>query len=154
MPEPDKRPVAATIPFTTIAQEAPLGDEPAEPLYTLVVRADGWDELRGRLPGRAFEAGSQAGLSDHDLIVVAFAGMQDNSGHSVTIEGITREGDRLNISLAHTGPGPGEIVETASTLPYHLVSLDSKELGGSRPLGLTFLDRQGGILGQGNVSLP
>jgi hypothetical protein len=144
----------AALPFTTIAQQAPLGDEPSDPLYTLVVRADGWDGLREQLPECAIDAGSRAGLSENDLIIVAFSGIQDHSGYSVTIERIVFSDDALVISVVHTTPAPGKIVEPASTLPYHLAAVPGKELGGSGPLTFTFRDSQGGTLGEGTISRP
>jgi hypothetical protein len=153
-PQMEKEGMLAALPFTTIARQAPLGDEPGDPLYTLVVGAGGWNALPERLPDRAIDAASRAGLSEDDLVVVAFAGAQDTRGHSVAIESIVRKDNTLIISVAHTSPAPGEVVEPASTVPYHLAIVRGKDLGEPRSLAFTFRDAQAGTLSRGTVSRP
>jgi hypothetical protein len=144
----------ATISFIIIAQEAPLGDYPAEPFYTVIGRSGKWDELREVLPDRAIEAGIQASSSKDDLIVVAFAGVKGSSGYNVTVESIVQAGDQLVIVVSQTVPGSDDIVEPATTLPYHLVAVPMKSLDLARVRTFIFHDVQGTILNQGDISFP
>jgi hypothetical protein len=128
-------------------QEASLGDHPTEPLYTIVARPDEWDELRGRLPDQAIEAGIRAGPSSGDLIVVAFAGVKGNSGHSITMERIVQENGQLIVTVSQIEPGPDDTVEEVTTLPYHLITLSRKGIDSTRPLTFTFRDARGTVLG-------
>jgi hypothetical protein len=130
----------ATISFIIIAQEAPLGDYPAEPFYTVIGRSGKWDELREVLPDRAIEAGIQASSSKDDLIV--------------TVESIVQAGDQLVIVVSQTVPGSDDIVEPATTLPYHLVAVPMKSLDLARVRTFIFHDVQGTILNQGDISFP
>jgi hypothetical protein len=141
------------LPFTTIVQEASLGDHPTEPLYTIVARPNEWDELRGRLPDQAIEAGIRVGPSSGDLIVVAFAGVKGSSGHSITVENIDHDRDQVMVTVSQTAPGLDDIVEPAYTLPYHLVALSRKYLQPARSMRITFRDVQGNVLSQEDIPL-
>jgi hypothetical protein len=119
-----------------------------------VTRAGGWDDLRQQLPECAIEAASRANLSRDDLVIVAFAGVQDHSGYRVTVENVVWQDDALIVSVVHTAPAPDKVVEPASTLPYHLAAVRGQDLVDSRSFTFTFRDSQGSILGQGTVSRP
>lgn len=148
------QPSTATMPFTTIAQEAPLGDHPAAPLYAVVSHPGEWDQLRGRLPDEAVEAGIRSTQLNGDLIVVAFAGVKYASGHSITVNNIVQEGDQLVIVVSETAPRPDDIVEPATTLPYHLVAFPGESLDLDRVRTFVFRDEQGAVLSQEDLSLP
>lgn len=153
-PESTREPFGTSIPFATIAQEAPLGDKPVDPLYTLVVHADSWDALFGLLPDKAIEAGIQAGPASNELIVIAFGGVKGNSGHSISVERIVQENDQLIVTVSQIEPGPDDIVEDATTLPYHLVTLSKKDLRSTWPLTVIFRDSQGSALSSKTIIDP
>jgi len=141
---------AETLPLTTIAQQAPLGDLPAEPLYTVVSQPEEWRELQAVLPAPAVEAGLQASQSADRLLVVAFAGMRPSSGYQITIEAVRWQNDHLAITISQTTPGADDIVEPATTLPYHLVTLPT-EISAGTDLSYVFYGEEGTILAQKNV---
>jgi len=144
-----------TVPFTTIIQKALLGDHPTEPVYTIVALPEKWNELRERLPNAAIEVGMQASQSSDDLVIVAFAGMKGSSGYRVTVESVTleEENDQVVISISQTTPNPDDIVEPATTLPYHLVALSRKYLQPARAMTFTFRDVKGNVLSQEDIPL-
>jgi hypothetical protein len=121
----------ADIPFSTIAQDAPLGDEPADPAYTVVAAPEGWSDLQNQLPSEAMEAGRDADPSQ--LILIAFTGAKASSGYSSTIETIRRQADQLIVTVSEQAPGENDIVEPAMTLPFHVVAVPNDEV----PEGVT-----------------
>jgi hypothetical protein len=144
----------AALPLATIAHDSVLGDHPTEPFYTVVAHPDEWSELQGHLPTAAIEAGSQAGPAQDSLIVVAFAGAKDTSGHSLTVERVVRDQDRVIVTVWEQGPELGAIVEPATTLPYHLVAVPKEAMISAQSLTIEFRDKDGIVLGQKEILLP
>lgn len=141
------------LPFTTLGQGAPLGDQPVRPLYAAAARPESWADLAGRLPAQAAQL---AGVEDelqqaHSLLIIAFAGVKGSSGYEIRIESIVQEGDRLRVTVSHTEPDPNENVEPARTLPYHIVALPREVLEGDVSTVL-FQDTQGNLLQQEHIS--
>lgn len=126
---PAAQPEAApsnSIPFATLAQGTPLGDQPTQPLYTVATQPDRWRELTDRMPTEAGQAGAEA-VQSNQILVLAFAGVRSSGGYQISVERIVREGDRLAITVSETEPDPDQIVEPATTLPYHLVALSPND---------------------------
>ena len=146
-----KNPSPLTIPLTSIAHEAPLGDHPSEPLFTVVAFPEEWNKLRGRVPDQAIEAGIRYGKLNDKLILVAFAGIKPSSGHSITLNSVVQEGDQLFVHIFHTKPGLNKIVEPATTLPYHLVTLPKEKLYPTHILTFVFCDEKGHVLNQCDI---
>jgi len=154
--EPSTRinePCAFTIPLTSIVHEAPLGGHPREPLYTVATSSKEWNKLRGRIPDQAIEAGIRTGELNDNLILIAFAGAKPSSGYSITFKRVVLEGDYLFIRIFHTKPSLNKIVEPASTLPYHLVTLPKEKLYPARILTFVFYDKKENVLNQGYIEL-
>lgn len=134
---------APLISFETIAQDAPLGDEPVDPAYAVIVTAEGWDRVLERLPADAVEAGRNADQSQ--VFFAAFAGAKASSGYHVTITSIQPEADQLHVTVKEERPGEDDIVEPAMTLPFHVVAVPDAEI----PEGVTsvlFQDESGQTL--------
>lgn len=112
---------AAAIRFTTVAQEAPLGDEPADPAYMAIAKAQGWELAAERLPADAVEAARSVG--EQQVAFVAFAGARGSSGYQITIRSIEVRGDELLVTVEEKRPGENENVEPAMTVPYHVVAV-------------------------------
>ena len=148
-----EEPSTLDISITDIAHEAPLGDHPSEPLYTVVTFPKEWNKLRGRIPDRAIEAGIRTGELNDNLILIAFAGVKPSSGYSITFKRVVQEGDYLFIHIFHTKPSLNKIVEPASTLPYHLVRLPKEKLYPARILTFEFYDEKENTLSQGYIKL-
>jgi hypothetical protein len=151
---PTLKPAQKAIPYRTIAQDAPLGSHPADPLYTIVTSLQGWEALKDRLPPPALQAGQHAFQGGDELLVVAFAGAMGSSGYKITIEGISQESGGVIVQLRMEKPDPETIVEPAMTLPYHLISLNWQDIVKRQPLSFTFLDQDGVILNQIETSPP
>lgn len=147
-------PIPPSIPFWTIAQEAPLGDHPAEPFFTVVAHPDEWSELQGRLPPAAIKAGIQAGPAQDSLVVVGFSGAKGASGHSLTVESVVQDGDRVIVTVSQQAPDPDAIREPAMTLPYHLVAVPREDLIPALGLTIEFRGEDGVLLEQKDFVLP
>lgn len=148
------RPTLATIPFWTIAHEAPLGDHPTEPYYAVVARPGEWSELDGHLPPAAIEAGRRAGSAQDQVIVVAFAGAKGTSGYSLTLDSLVVDENRVIFTVSQQAPKPDAVREPAMTLPYHLVAIPLEALGPARSLAFEFRDQAGLVLSHKKVALP
>ncbi len=147
---PTVQPEAApsnSIPFATVAQGTPLGDQPDQPLYTVVTQPDRWQELTGRMPAEAGQAGVDA-VQSNQILVLAFAGARSSSGYQISVERIVREGDRLVITVSETEPDPDQIVEPATTLPYHLVALSPNDVNTATVSTIIFQNTDEAILNQ------
>ena len=75
------------------------------------------------------------------LLVGAFQGSQRTGGYAITIDRITRDGDRLIVRATFTEPPPGAIVTQVLTSPAHVVSIGSADAAGLRTVIL--LDAMG-----------
>ena len=146
-------PSTLAILLTSIAHEAPLGGHPREPLYAVATSSKEWNKLRGRIPDQAIEAGIRTGELNDNLILIAFGGAKPSSGYSITFKRVVQEGDYLFIHIFHTKPSLNKIVEPASTLPYHLVTLPKEKLYPARILTFVFFDEKDNVLNQGDIKL-
>lgn len=143
-------PSSDSIPFTTLAQGAPLGDQPAQPLYTAATQPSQWQELTDRLPAEASQAGMTA-IESNQILILAFAGVRSSSGYRVTVERIVPERDRLVVTVSETEPDPDQVVEPATTLPYHLVALSLEDVNIAAISTIVFQNREGTILNRENL---
>lgn len=148
------QPTLVTIPFWTIAHEAPLGDHPTEPHYAVVSQPGEWSELDGHLPPAAIEAGRKAGPAQDHLIVAAFAGVKGTSGYSLTLDSLVVDENRVIVTVSQQAPEPAAVREPAMTLPYHLVAVPMDALGPARSLAFEFRDQTGLVLSHKEVVLP
>lgn len=148
------QPTFPTIPFWTIAQEAPLGDHPTEPYYGVVTRPGEWSELHGQLPPAAIKAGRKAGPMQDHLIIAAYAGAKGSSGYSLSVDSLVVDGDRVIVTVSQQAPEPDAVREPAMTLPYHLVAVPTEALGPVRSLAFEFRDQAGLVLSRKEVVLP
>ena len=67
-------------------------------------------------PGQSVDFG-------HDMLIFALMGPQSSGGHGISVVEITRQGNRREVVLHRTHPGPGEFVTMAFTAPYTIVKL-------------------------------
>ena len=140
-----------TVSFTTVAHDAPLGDEPAEAAYAVIGAPQGWERAAERLPDDAVAAGRDAG--DDRVFFVAFAGAKASSGYRITIASIEVQGDDLVVTVEQESPGEDEIVEPAMTVPFHVVAVADDAL----PEGVTavrFRDGGGQTLAEKAYPVP
>jgi hypothetical protein len=111
-----------------ILQAAPLGDTPAQPVYTIVTDPKEWDSLSGQIPEAALQAGREASAP----VIVAFAGVKGSSGYLVNVRDAVLQADRLIVTVEVTAPGAADIVEPATTLPFVVAALPSDVLATAR----------------------
>ena len=135
------------VPFTTVAQDAPLGDQPAEPAYVVVTAPDTWSDVQDQLPSDAVDAGRDAAATNESVVIVAFAGAKATSGYGISIESIRHDGDRLIVTVTERTPDEDAIVEPAMTLPFHVVRISADELPDS-VMSVVFQDKTGSTLAQ------
>lgn len=139
------------VPFTTVVQGAPLGDQPAGPLYTVATEAGQWQELRDRIPSEAADAGADSIRSDQ-ILILAFGGVKGSSGYQIDIEQVVREGDQLVITVSEMSPDPDQVVEPATTLPFHLAAISPADVDTSRISTVVFQDTEHTILNQESLA--
>lgn len=142
---------ATELSFTSIAQDAPLGDEPAEAAYVAIDDAEGWERAAERLPADAVEAGRSA--MDNRVVFVAFAGAKGSSGYQIAIQSMVVQDDELLVTVAEESPGEEEVVEPAMTVPFHVVAVAAEAI----PDGTTtvrFQDEGGRTLAEVPNPLP
>ena len=127
-PSPEATAAEETIavPFTTIIQDAPLGDEPAEPTYAVITAPGGWERIEGQLPPEAVAAGREG--NQEQLFFIAFGGARASSGYQMTISSLRSSGDQLLVTVDEQRPDADDIVEPAMTLPFHVVAVPTHEL--------------------------
>ena len=58
-----------------------------------------------------------------EMVLGAFAGERATAGYTVTIEQVSRKGDRLEARVKHVKPAAGEMTAMVLTQPYHLVKV-------------------------------
>ena len=138
-------PTRKSIPFKTIKQEAPLGDQPTQPYYGVVEQLSDLDNLASKLPPQALEAARQA-YQPGGLILVTFAGVKGSNGYQIAIQSIWEEENQIIIQVVQIKPGVSQVVEPAKTLPFYLAGLTRTDLPQNSPLEFVFKDDLGQIL--------
>jgi hypothetical protein len=141
---PDK----TIVPVQLLLQAAPLGDAPAQPVYTLVTDPKEWDNLGGQIPDAALLAGREADVP----IIVAFAGVKGSSGYQVDVPRARLEDDRLIITVEIAAPGADDITEPATTLPFVLATIPSDIFTAAR--SYVIVDGSGVELSRGQLIAP
>jgi hypothetical protein len=141
-------PASPTLPVTLLLQAAPLGDTPAQPVYTIVTDPKEWDNLNGQIPEAALQAGRKADVP----IIVAFAGVKGSSGYQVDVPRAQLEADRLIITVEVAAPGADDITEPATTLPFAIATIPSDTLSAAR--AYTIIDDRGVELSRGQFTTP
>lgn len=131
-----------SLPFQVIHTAAPLGDQPEQPLYTLVSGPEEWEALSSRLPAEAIVAARQAAADPQNLVLVVYAGQQPSSGYSISVEGIYSQEEVYLVRVEEILPGPEQITEPAVTLPYQIVAISKKEFPKDVDLTFVFQDTQ------------
>ncbi len=144
-------PASPTLPVTLLLQAAPLGDMPAQPVYTIVTDPKEWDNLNGQIPEAALQAGREASAAGQ-IVIVAFAGVKGSSGYQVSVREATRQADRLIITVEQTAPSADDIVEPATTLPFAIATIPSDTLSAARVY--TIIDDRGVELSRGQFTTP
>lgn len=122
---------APDVPITLLLQAAPLGDEPARPVYAIVTDPKSWDSLNGQIPAAALQAGREASVAGN-LVIVAFAGVKGSSGYQVSVREAVLQADRLIVTVEVTTPGVDDITEPATTLPFALATIPADTLSAAR----------------------
>jgi hypothetical protein len=143
--ETSKQQPILTISFTTVYKGAPLGDRPAEPLYTVVNDISQWNKIRERLPARVVDAVKRGFQFNGNLLVIAFAGAKSSSGYSIKLNSIVQKDHFLLVEISQTSPAPNEIVEPAFTLPAHITAISKKSLIPTKFLTFVFHDAHGNV---------
>jgi hypothetical protein len=153
-PQERSRPrLSVSVSFTTVDRAAPLGDEPAQPVYRLVPCPGEWAGLQALLPERAFAAGVRA-RSPSEALIVAFAGVRPSSGHHIVVDRIEAGEGEIVISVSRVSPASGDIVEPATTLPYHVVAFPRSGLPSTCSTKVTFRSTDGEILHRQDLAFP
>lgn len=148
---PTLSPAAVTVPFSTVAQEAVLGDKPGAPVYAIVTNAGQWNALQLQLPAQALAAGRQFNPPSDNIYIIAFAGAKASSGYRISIQKIAQESARLTIVVSETAPRPVDIVEPAKTLPYHVVAVARSSLQPVARVLAVFSNPEGTVLSQQEI---
>lgn len=112
-----------TLPFETIAQEAPLGDHPPTPVYAVMIKPDASTDWRANVPAEAVRAGREAARERDRVAILVFAGAKATSGYQITVDAIRRQGNQLIVTVSEQRPDEDAKVEPAMTLPYHVVAV-------------------------------
>lgn len=142
------------IQFTDVNQEAPLGDSPQEPFYLLLDDFKNLENKSVHLPDIVLRKIRVQSAVDSRFYALAYAGSKPTSGYSISIERIYTEGGTLFISMQETAPPPGQIVEDAHTLPFHLVSFPKTQISKQEINLVKFLDQTGEVVYSGDLDQP
>jgi len=142
-----------SLPFQVIHEAAPLGDQPEQPLYTVVSGREEWEALSSSLPAEAIAAGVQAAADMENLILVVYAGQQPSSGYSIAVEGIYPQEEVYLVRIKETRPGSETITEPAITLPYQIVAISRIEFPETSSLTFVFQDTQNKELARTTINI-
>lgn len=132
--------------FTTISQDAPLGDGPEDPAYLALTGSNQLDAAQDQIPEAALEQAQDQVAGEDELILVVYAGRKNSSGYSIQIDRVAWQGDRMTVVVSEEAPEEEDVVEPALTVPYHLVKVDGKEMDFSGTWQVRFENQQGEIL--------
>ena len=131
-----------SLPIRLVDEAAPLGDQPEQPLFTVVGSPEEWDALEGSLPAQAIAAGMRASADLENLVLVVFAGQKPSSGFRIAVEGIYPQDDVYLVRVEETLPGPEQITEPAVTLPYQVIAISRNEFPEAADITFVFQDTQ------------
>ncbi len=70
------------------------------------------------------------------VLVGAFQGGQRTGGYAISVDRVTRDGDRLIVRATFTAPAPGGVVTQVLTSPAHVVAIASADMAGVRTVAL------------------
>jgi hypothetical protein len=133
--------------FSNVAKAAPHGDAPSEPLFSAITSVEDWEKVEDQIPAEAFFLGMNAYQQNPgQLYLVAYAGIQPSSGFSIEIIEVTREKDQITAIVSLKTPEPEENVQPSTTGPYHIISLNSKDIDRWSGYTVTFTDENGHVL--------
>lgn len=140
--------------YALVSQGAPLGDHPREAFYGVVTSAQGWDEIRAKVPDALVEAGVKDAQAGKVIYLVAFGGVKGSSGYALDVQKLTCETGACSLTLAETKPAAETVVEPAMTLPYLLIGVPADQFVRGSKVVFIFKDPQGGSIYQGETSIP
>jgi hypothetical protein len=155
--EPSSVPQSAgtliTLPFVEVAQGAAPGDSPTDALYTVITAPAQWEQVSTLLPQQALtEARSSMQQEPAQWLIVAYGGVKNTGGYTVTIQRIERYTDRMVVTIAQAAPREGDAVTQAFTQPYHIVALRKADDAGLTPQLVIFSDETGAELARLNMT--
>lgn len=133
------------IPFENIAQGTLLGDMPHEPAYLVIDSPSKWDQAQELLPEQVIVQARIEGEID-DFALVAYAGVKNSSGYTIEIKSVTLKGGDIEVIVSETLPNEVAIVEPATTLPFHVISLLKDNLGTNDTYTLYFKNEKDEVL--------
>lgn len=140
------------IPFETIAQGAVLGDTPQESAYLVIESPTKWDQVQELLPDQVVtQVKMESGIDD--IVLLAYAGVKKSSGYAIEIKSVTVQGCEIKVIISETPPAEDAIVEPATTLPFHAISILKGNLGTGDTYTLYFNNEKGGVLKKSIFSL-
>jgi hypothetical protein len=142
--------VAATppIPFRSVAQQAPAGNDPAKPTVFVVTKPLQLklfeEHLRpeDRVKARAVKLGERT-------LLAVFAGAKPTGGFAVAVKRLSLVAGRLTVAVEVREPSPDAMVIQAFTSPYQLVSVARSALPPKPARAWRLVDQQGRALASG-----
>lgn len=142
-----------TLPFVEVAHGAAPGDSPSDALYTVITTSPQWDQVSALLPQQVLTTGRASMQQEpKQWLIVAYGGVKNTGGYSVTIQRIERYTDRMVVTVAQTAPRPDDTVTQAFTQPYHIVALRKTDYAGYTPQLVIFSDETGAELARQNLT--
>jgi len=151
---PTAQPHKDTVPFRVIAQASPLGDQPKEASFTVVVKAQEWEKLRDVIPQQAYLPEQATGHPDGEVVLVLFIGVRPTSGYAVTIDEIRLAGQTCTVHFQEVKPAEGTITEPARTLPFLLAAVPIDSLPNDSRVTFVFTEIPTGEKHKQNVQIP
>lgn len=118
------QPLKTDLPFETIEQKIWAGTGEAyrhsQPGLMVIARPEETSKLDNLITQQAHSHLQTLDYSAYFALVV-FQGLKGSGGYTVEIERVTRQGNRVTISVQFQEPQPSSAVISAVTSPYHLV---------------------------------
>lgn len=142
-----------TLPFVEVAHGAAPGDSPTDALYTVITASAQWEQVGALLPQQALTAG-RASMQQEPAqwLIVAYGGVKNTGGYTVTIQRIERYPDRMVVTVAQGAPRAGDVATQAFTQPYHIIALRKADDAGLTPQLVIFSDETGAELARLNMT--
>jgi hypothetical protein len=151
---PTAQPQTDAVPLRVVAQASPLGDQPKEALFTVVVEAQEWEKLRDALPQQAYLPEQATGHPDGEVVLVLFIGVRPTSGYAVTIDEIRLAGQTCTVQFQEVKPAQGTITEPARTLPFLLAAIPIGSFPRNSRVTFIFTEIPTGEKHQQDIQIP
>ncbi len=61
---------------------------------------------------------------ENEVVIAVFMGYRSTGGFRIEITGVEKSEDKFKVHVKTTSPGPGDLVTTAITSPFHVIKVD------------------------------